>query len=146
MAEVLSLSLLLSPLLFDSTDTTSVSQRLHPTSSSSITQALSPLYPGREVCWRPQWEAPAETKAQRSRRRRKEGACLDFTLTYGQGTAGANTSWELESTHSTVVLDPHASLNQRQISVYIPTNACIHPYVWVGVCACIYIHTYHIYT
>lgn len=111
MAEVLSLSLLLGPLLFNSTDATPVLQCLHLTSRSSITQAESHLQTPiqTERCVRDD-SGPLLQKLRH--RGAEEGEYLDTTLTYGQGSAGVNTSWELESTHSMVVLDLHASLNQ----------------------------------
>lgn len=109
---MLSLSLLLGPLLFNSAGATPVSQCLLLTSSSGTAQA--PSTPpsraggGLETTVGPPLRKPRHGGAGEG----EKSACLDTTLTYGQGSAGVNTSWELESTHSMVGLDPHASLNQ----------------------------------
>jgi len=71
-----------------------------------------PLHPDRKMCWRPQWPSPVENETWRGRRKGKESTCLDTTLMYGQGSAGVNTSWELESTDGMAMLDLHTRLNQ----------------------------------
>lgn len=118
------------PLVFNSTRITPVSQCLHLKSSHSI-------HTGSEHPWPKQGGvleiivAPScrnRGMEEQEKRRRMHASVLHWQM---------NTSWELESTHGMMVLDPHTSLNQGYISLCMPINTCMH---WGG-CIHMYIYT-----